>query len=444
MNTPDAQSPNPLRIACPSCGRHLRIREEFFGKKVVCPGCKAKYLARRPESARDRKTNPPTNSGASANNVTTSDSRARTSAEPARQRPVQPGPARSGSAQSEPPQTDPLSADPPADDTYQLLAPDHQTPTEEFTPSPRLPTNTEFADPLTAPAKSGNDDEDAADFLGEMARLRVVADELPPPPRWPFLSGVFTFPFYRRSLPTWILSAIGMIVGIELGVMAFELGNLIGIGFFMPALLLMEIGSLSYLANRWFTVIQATADGYDEIRDWPEFDMRDWLAASVSMIYLFIVSGGLGASLQVLPGLPDWIWVWVGTAALFPYFVLSGLEANSILVPASAAVTRSLFSNWTSWLTFYVETTLLLIGAGWLIDRTFQLNPYICPLVACPIFTAGMLIYGRLLGRLARQATFGVDDEDEDSDESDSETPAGVTAADHADEDDDVMTCFDG
>ena len=36
---------------CPTCGRHLHIRVEYLGKKVVCQHCHGKLEARDPAAA---------------------------------------------------------------------------------------------------------------------------------------------------------------------------------------------------------------------------------------------------------------------------------------------------------------------------------------------------------------------------------------------------------
>ena len=37
---------------CPTCGRHLQIRVEHLGKRVVCQHCQGKLIAIDPASAR--------------------------------------------------------------------------------------------------------------------------------------------------------------------------------------------------------------------------------------------------------------------------------------------------------------------------------------------------------------------------------------------------------
>lgn len=38
---------------CPTCGRNLRVRVEYLGKKVACQHCGGKFAAHEPGSAED-------------------------------------------------------------------------------------------------------------------------------------------------------------------------------------------------------------------------------------------------------------------------------------------------------------------------------------------------------------------------------------------------------
>ncbi len=43
---------------CPTCGRRLHIRVEYLGKRVVCPHCHGKLLARDPNVGEVAKADP--------------------------------------------------------------------------------------------------------------------------------------------------------------------------------------------------------------------------------------------------------------------------------------------------------------------------------------------------------------------------------------------------
>ena len=89
---------------------------------------------------------------------------------------------------------------------------------------------------------------------------------------------------------------------------------------------------------------------------------------------------------------------------LYPIFLLSSLEANSVFVPLSLPILRSLISCWWGWLTFYALAALL--GGSWLglLLAGLPSFPFLTALACGPLLAAVLLIVSRLLGRLAWRA----------------------------------------
>ena len=87
---------------------------------------------------------------------------------------------------------------------------------------------------------------------------------------------------------------------------------------------------------------------------------------------------------------------------LFPILLLCTLETDSPLVPISTVVLASLFDHAIAWLAFYAQSAGLLAVAMVLV---FGLGPRLDPRAAVPLgallFSAVVMIYFRLLGRLA-------------------------------------------
>jgi hypothetical protein len=120
------------------------------------------------------------------------------------------------------------------------------------------------------------------------------------------------------------------------------------------------------------------------------------------------VSIAVGFGLSQLAGLwlpqPGLVWA-LGVFLLFPILLLSSVDANSPFIPLSRRVRRSLFRVAGTWLTFYVLSGLLwagLMGAFW---GLAQLHDFLAPVLGGPLLAATVLIYARLLGRLAWRAT---------------------------------------
>ena len=257
------------------------------------------------------------------------------------------------------------------------------------------------------------------------SRFKQMLDEngrLPPerpPPRWPLVSGVFTFPWRRTNLTKWLSLSVGaMLIG-TLGLVGWGLGKDIGIGAGLgavgPAVLSMLFQVLAgVLGAAWagvlfinlLTILGDTAAGADDVGYWPNAAaFVDWAGST------FFVINSLALS-----ALTAWGMVWVldraklpgGSAlvgipvVLFPLLLLSMLEVNSPLAPLSRAVCRSLTRNWRAWVGFYLETLLLLaVTGGVAIAAVFPGSLLLAiPLLALTTVTS-LMIYFRLLGRLA-------------------------------------------
>jgi hypothetical protein len=230
-----------------------------------------------------------------------------------------------------------------------------------------------------------------------------------PPPRWTFFSGVFTYPWRPQSMLPWVVLSIGnalcewsgllVLAGLASGSQPGALtAGLFGIGWIWLVIL-----TGSYAAACVFAVMETTAYNYDAPYDWPEPDWRErfvhllWMGWCFCLAAALIVppSAFLADSLQGRALLSL-----IGIGLLFPVFVLSTLETNS-LSPVSGPVWRSLVSELAAWITFYVLSGLLLAGCGVASAVLFRRLQMPSPLVLGPLWAATILIYARLLGRLA-------------------------------------------
>jgi hypothetical protein len=252
-------------------------------------------------------------------------------------------------------------------------------------------------------------------MLDERGRLRPT----PKPPRLPLISGVFDFPWRRGCLEKWVWMSVGAMLIAEMGLLGWSLGKGIGLGAGIgaagPAVLSMLLQLLAgCLAVCWagvflinlLSILGDTAAGADEVGHWPEaVAFVDWAGSTFfvinSLVFSVLAGQGLGWLLAKaeLPG----IYAMVGVPiVLFPFLLLSTLEANSPLLPVSKAVCGSLLRNWRAWAGFYLETILLLavIGAS-AIAAILLGNLFLAIPVLAVTMVASLMIYFRLLGRLA-------------------------------------------
>jgi len=262
-------------------------------------------------------------------------------------------------------------------------------------------------------------------YSGRFTRALDEHGRLPPetpPPRWPLLSGVFTFPWRHGTWEKWLsLSVAATLIG-GMGLFGWSLGRGIGLGAGIgatgPAVLSMLFMVLAgTLACGWtgvlfinlLTILGDTAAGADDVGDWPDpTAFLDWAGKT------FFVTDSLAVSVLAGKGV-SWlldrveqpgIYAMVGLPlVLFPLVLLSMLEMNSPLVPLSTTVCRSLVDHWRAWIGFYLETILLAAAIGGILIAALlpQSGLVGIPLLILLVFAlvAALMIYFRLLGRLA-------------------------------------------
>jgi hypothetical protein len=230
-----------------------------------------------------------------------------------------------------------------------------------------------------------------------------------PPPRWTFFSGVFTYPWRPQSMLPFVVLSIGIALcewsGLMVvsGLASSSRPGALAAGAFGIVWLWLIILTGSYAAACVFAIMETTAYNYDAPYDWPEPDWRERFLHFLWMGWCL----GLAAALFVTPSAflaesPSGraLICAIGIAVAFPVFVLSTMETNS-LVPVSGPVWRSLGSQIHVWIVFYVISSLLLAGCSLASVFLFSQLGWLSPLALGPLWAATVLIYARLLGRLA-------------------------------------------
>jgi hypothetical protein len=254
------------------------------------------------------------------------------------------------------------------------------------------------AAPVTVPRKYVREMLDQAAEDAEQAARRQIK-----PPRYPFLSRIYTYPFHLRPAMMCLsltIATMGVVAAIS------TVGQL-------PALLIPIVCGLVAVAAvaTWTfasvfltSVIESTANCQDNIEQWPEFGVVDWMIQGLYFVNCLTVSL---LPLLVLAGLlPDHGAIAYGgglvlAMLLFPLALLSMLEENSCLMPYCALVWRSWRRSWRAWLLFHLHSVALLAvmgTVGWF--GFLAPNPWTM-LLFVAVATVVMTIYFRLLGRLA-------------------------------------------
>jgi len=260
----------------------------------------------------------------------------------------------------------------------------------------------------------------------EEAKPSGIVRVRPAPPQWPFLSGIFGFLWYPGTWPRLVglmaalpIFLIPVVFALSL-VVTPNLGMVSAIPWFGAMVLfaagaLLSIGWAFVAFPIFLAVVRDTAEGDDEIEDWPEQPFTDWVgeffqvfnSLSVSVLcgvaaYQLMYSFGLSAPL-VLP---------LSVFLVFPISLLSMMEGDSAFKALSLSVVGSLFSKWWAWGLFYLETAILvaafLVLAAWTL---LLVGPWGLLLVGT-LWVPVLMLYFRLLGRLAWCCTQGSEREE--------------------------------
>lgn len=233
-------------------------------------------------------------------------------------------------------------------------------------------------------------------------------EPLPPPPRWTFFSGVFTFPWHLHMLYRWIILSFFYTVT---GWLIFFLylmytGGFGGFAMVMVALASMWfiLWTLSYGAAWSLCIISDTASGNDRVVSPPEDDWREGVIDMGYVAYILIEAevAAYFIGKAFAPFTEHHVLISTVTLFLiFPIVLLSSMEADSIWVPLTLPIVKSLGKMWWGWLLYYVLTGML--AAIWLAAFVVIME-HLMPIsmfLLGPLTAAFVFISARLLGRLA-------------------------------------------
>jgi hypothetical protein len=220
------------------------------------------------------------------------------------------------------------------------------------------------------------------------------------------LSGVWSFPFYFTTLESLVFTSIGLMLG-GWGLMFWIKFGAVGgtttvyyIGLPVCAVLMLTI---SYCVTCCLTIVESTAEGWDSVQISPGIEWKEWIWNFAHIMTLLLQAGMVGAVVKLLCGTESWLPMLVVTYAVFPMVLLGALAADGAWTPlAIGSVLRSLIQAGQAWTFFYLETIppvvvwCMIVAAG-----LSSYQPWMTPLYAAPLLAIFILIYARLIGRLA-------------------------------------------
>jgi hypothetical protein len=231
-----------------------------------------------------------------------------------------------------------------------------------------------------------------------------------------FIFGVLGFPLSRSVRFCWFSLSLGGMLPIYLLLAATsrsqtaEITSATGVG---PSALAMATWGMSAIfGGIWLSmaftyclaILRDTASGNDQIENWPDAIWIDWIGEGFYVINPLVGSLAPGCFLNwffKFTGPTYWLLLGGSFIVLFPIMLLSVLEGNFPLKILSLPVLASLIVAFPIWMVFYVETTAVW-GLALLAGRRLALGSTVGTAAALSFLLVTVLvIYSRLLGRLA-------------------------------------------
>ena len=389
-----ADSAKPKKgTACPKCGNRLRVRPDQKGEQVRCPKCNAEFTV----GSRPKPAAAPASADAQYEPEIPLKKSTIVPQEPAML------PA-SGAAPTitheEPGQLD-LGEEAPVVEPM-------RAPEMSYVPQT---ADDASGDELARERPTARPPRDQPDYL-TMAKERGLLrdDESQTIPKWTFFSGVFSYPWYLQNVARWASMSLGLTATSFLA--AFALAGIVGelslASVAMPLLMMglagMALATFAFCAACFLSTVDDTSDGHDDPQEGAFPPLDQWIFSFFSVLGIWLMSGALGYPVTLVPVVGP-VAILVSSLVLFPILLLSAMECDSFFVPWSPNVWRTLVGFPGAWLTFYLLSTALL--AGWFVLSVLGLAAVggAAFLLAGPALAAVMLIYGRLLGRLAWRIT---------------------------------------
>ena len=240
------------------------------------------------------------------------------------------------------------------------------------------------------------------------AKLEHRERRAPPPlrpPRRPMIDGTLIFPFYPCALAPWMVITGGLVFsGYLLLILwgpAAQLGAL-GLRTMGPPAYGATMMTLAYAFTACLKMIEETSHGLDSVECEPDLNWKEWFYSFAYVAFLLLQAGAVGMAVKVVALSEPWWPMAAVTLVVFPWVLLGSLAAGGAWAPVAIGdVVRSVPGLWRQWGLFYLQTTAIALVWTLLTVGGLRLAPWVMPLYSAPILGAGLLIYARLVGRLA-------------------------------------------
>ena len=249
-----------------------------------------------------------------------------------------------------------------------------------------------------------------------------------PKMEWGLFLGGFVFPWTPGAVTQWLVIALWAATAGWLGHTAVAMGIDRGLGTanmyqtivaMLSALgaMLAGVACAGVAAIHGLTILLETTAGNDRMENWPNVGLfLEWIGQLLFVFNAAVVSGLLGLGIDwLLPGVLGTRVMTISLTVffLFPMFLLCMLETNSPFLPLSGVVFASLGTHALSWLAFYLESACLLAADAAIVYYAGpRLDAWASIPLAALLFSAVVMIYFRLLGRLAFYCSAELEEEE--------------------------------
>lgn len=359
-------------VVCVICGTRLDVNDSLIGKKIKCPDCHNAVEVRTPPPER-------------------------------RRAPVHTAP------------------DAPDDDDFGLGRVSETTnlPSPYHSIANDLLANAESEVARESPAASRPKRDPTLDALQRAEQSLDEADERERAelPAAPFRTGVLNFLIDPQTIARLIVLAVILFVelgAIQTAIVSGEDENPQAQFFSIIARIFsitVGIAFTTNLAVSLLGILQDTANGMDAIESWPDVNFLDWIGEALyifSGLFLAVFPACALAKIVSLLGAPDSLfWLvgflgsFVGILLLFPFVLVSMLEAASPIVPVSPPIIRSLRLARGNWIVFILLSSVVVgAGLGLVALRLVRPDSTAMNFVIALLLIVVFAIYFRLLGRL--------------------------------------------
>jgi hypothetical protein len=233
------------------------------------------------------------------------------------------------------------------------------------------------------------------------------------PPAVPMWTGLFSFFPASPVVLRWIVFAliIGFVSKLSMMILGWDASGGVAERFFSligtTAQVMLFVVTTLTLGATCLAILKDTANGQDEITQWPEGGPFEMIVEAVPFAMAVFYSLLPGVVLYLLVGAigimesSRWLFLEISLYLLFPVVQLSILESGSLSVPFSQPILKSLRDEFLLWFTFYLTSLAMALVLAVTLAGLGRDTAFLVLVVLGALWIFLLFMYFRLLGRLA-------------------------------------------